>query len=108
MDQCLSFRRMSFHSSLERDRSLTDLPPRISLRPNPALLFYHFFRVAFYSIYLLFTLPRFPRSRDPSSPPSKARKPPVADYPALTVQSFKVFWTACVVFLPVLWKEGQM
>lgn len=78
-----------------------------ALRPNPALLFYHFFRVAFYSIFLLFTLPRFPTSRD-SSQPLKARKPPISDYPALTVQSFKVFWTACVVFLPVLWKEGQM
>lgn len=78
-----------------------------ALRPNPALLFYHFFRVAFYSIFLLFTLPRFPTSRS-SSQPLKARKPPISDYPALTVQSFKVFWTACLVFLPVLWKEGQM
>ncbi|GAA5819933.1 hypothetical protein JCM11491_006155 [Sporobolomyces phaffii] len=79
-----------------------------ALRPNPALLFYHFFRVAFYSIYLLFTLPRMPTSRSPDATAVKPRKPPVSDYPGLTVQSFKVFWTACVVFLPVLWKEGQM
>ncbi|GAA6063997.1 hypothetical protein JCM10212_000151 [Sporobolomyces blumeae] len=89
-----------------------------ALRPNPALLFYHFFRVAFYSIYLLFTLPRFPRTASPGRTGAssgddkdvtiKPRKPTWGDYPALTVQSFKVFWTAVVVFMPVLWKEGQM
>ncbi|GAA5967507.1 hypothetical protein JCM21900_000389 [Sporobolomyces salmonicolor] len=80
-----------------------------ALRPSPALLFYHFFRVAFYSIYILFTSPVLPSSSSSSSAdPVKARKPAVWQYPVLALRSFKVFWTACVVFLPVLWSEGQM
>ncbi|BGP56206.1 hypothetical protein JCM8202_002097 [Rhodotorula sphaerocarpa] len=71
-----------------------------ALRPSPALLFYHFFRVAFYSIYCLFTSPLASRS--------PGHKPPLWQYPELTVRSFKVFWTACIVFLPVLWGEVQM
>ncbi|GAA6035526.1 hypothetical protein JCM8097_000299 [Rhodosporidiobolus ruineniae] len=74
-----------------------------ALRPSPLLLFYHFFRVAFYSIWCMFTSPV------PSTSPSKpAKRPSVAQYPALTLKSFRVFWTACVVLLPVLWSEGQM
>lgn len=73
-----------------------------SLRPSPFYLFYHFFRVAFYSIWILFTEPvctaKYP----------KGRKPQVWEYPALSVKSVQVFWTACVVLLPVLWSEGQM
>ncbi|KPV72828.1 uncharacterized protein RHOBADRAFT_46418 [Rhodotorula graminis WP1] len=72
-----------------------------ALRPSPASLFYHFFRVAFYSIYCLFTLPILASGPD-------GGKPGLRQYPALTVKSFKVFWTACVVLLPVLWSEGQM
>ncbi|GAA5868026.1 hypothetical protein JCM3774_001573 [Rhodotorula dairenensis] len=71
-----------------------------ALRPSPSLLFYHFFRVAFYSIYCLFTSPLASRS--------PGHKPPVWQYPELTLRSVKVFWTACLVFLPVLWGEVQM
>jgi len=81
-------------------RALADLPSR-RLHPSPARLFYHFFRVAFYSIYCLFTLPILAAGPD-------GGKPGLKQYPALTVKSFKVFWTACVVLLPVLWSEGQM
>lgn len=70
------------------------------LKPSPASLFYHFFRVAFYSIYCLFATPVASRRA--------GQKPPVWQYPQLTVKSFQVFWTACVVLLPVLWSEGQM
>ncbi|GAA6024954.1 hypothetical protein JCM10207_001445, partial [Rhodosporidiobolus poonsookiae] len=70
-----------------------------ALRPSPALLFYHFFRVAFYSIFCLFTTP------SPFSPPGK--KPSVVQYPQLAIRSVRVFWTACVVLLPVLWSEAQ-
>lgn len=80
--------------------SRTELPDTHRLRPSPALLFYHFFRVAFYSIYCLFTSPLASRS--------PGHKPPVWQYPELTLRSFKVFWTACLVFLPVLWGEVQM
>ncbi|KAK4047804.1 Squalene epoxidase [Microbotryomycetes sp. JL201] len=74
-----------------------------ALTPSPLLLFYHFFRVAFYSIYIMFTSP-INRSYDHP----KGHYPTFSDYPALTVKAFSVFWTACVVFLPVLWSEGQM
>ncbi|SCZ96454.1 BZ3500_MvSof-1268-A1-R1_Chr8-2g10203 [Microbotryum saponariae] len=73
-----------------------------ALTPSPLLLFYHFFRVAFYSIYTLFQTPII-TSSDP-----KGRPVEWTDYPALTVKSAKVFWTACVVLLPFLWGEGQM
>ncbi|GAA5838135.1 hypothetical protein JCM11251_004721 [Rhodosporidiobolus azoricus] len=79
-----------------------------ALRPSPLLLFYHFFRVAFYSIYCMFTQPSLFTSSSSSSSTSSLKKPGVADYPALVVKSFRVFWTACVVLLPVLWSEGQM
>lgn len=78
----------------------TDPDRTRSLKPSPSLLFYHFFRVAFYSIYCLFTSPLASRS--------PGHKPPVWQYPELTLRSFKVFWTACLVFLPVLWGEVQM
>ncbi|TNY17568.1 squalene epoxidase-domain-containing protein [Rhodotorula diobovata] len=74
-----------------------------ALHPSPARLFYHFFRVAFYSIYCLFTLPILASTSAPDG-----GKPRMWQYPALTLKSFKVFWTACVVLLPVLWSEGQM
>ncbi|KAH8089345.1 squalene epoxidase-domain-containing protein [Filobasidium floriforme] len=69
-----------------------------ALTPKPLLLFYHFFSVAFYSIYILFT-------RGESS---KGSKPGFGDYPALMVRSGQVFWTACVVLLPVIWSEVRL
>jgi squalene monooxygenase len=90
-----------------------------SLTPEPVKLFCHFFAVAFYSLWILFTQPSGGRKTAPS----------VLEYPALTVQSFRVvgdkslvalrivsmlingrglfcqFWTACVVILPVIWSE---
>lgn len=107
------------------------------------LLIYHFFCVALYSIYILFTNPvlqPYSRSSVSSSSSSTAdlieletpsisdlssesdveeltefkatgdvlSPPSYAQYPALTVKSVKVFWTALVVLAPVLWNEGQM
>lgn len=72
-----------------------------ALNPSPPLLLYHFFSVALYSIYLLFTAPRLPKGQTEGKP----TRPTVLDYPALTVQSVLVFWTACRVILPVLWSE---
>lgn len=65
------------------------------LNPSPALLVYHFFSVALYSIYLLFVSP----------PPGSKTAPSVLEYPYLTLKSLVVFWTAVRVIGPVLWSE---
>ncbi|KAF7310542.1 SE domain-containing protein [Mycena chlorophos] len=71
-----------------------------ALAPSPALLTYHFFRVAFYAIWVMFTHPR-------AVPGDKTRLavPSVAEYPFLLWRSIQVFYTACVVFGPLLWEE---
>ncbi|KAG0259434.1 Squalene epoxidase [Mortierella polycephala] len=51
-------------------------------------LAYHFYRVAFHSIWLLF-------HQAESS----------AEFPMLLLQTISIFWTACAVFLPLLWTE---
>jgi squalene monooxygenase len=69
------------------------------LAPRPFLLFYHFFSVAIYSIYVMFAHPR----KDPST--GQMRRPSVLQYPGLVMRSFAVFYTACVVLLPVVFTE---
>jgi squalene monooxygenase len=54
---------------------------------SPLSLIYHFFMVAFYSIYVMF------------------RDGGLGGIPQNIVQSFTVFYTACVVILPFLWGE---
>ncbi|KAF8959626.1 squalene epoxidase [Flammula alnicola] len=87
-----------------------------AIAPSPALLGYHFFSVAFYSIWVMFTHPSVV-----PPPPSYNEKtngnghtnglkpvyaaPSVYQYPALFVKSIRVFWTACIVFGPLLWSE---
>lgn len=56
-----------------------------ALTPKPLLLFYHFFSVALYSIYILFTSPKGAPTAD-----SKSAGPRLKDYPALSVQSVRV------------------
>jgi len=72
------------------------------LAPSPLLLAYHFFAVALYSIYLLFTAP--PQTGSACSD-AKSAVPNFVQYPALTVRSMSVLWTACVVFGPLVWTE---
>ncbi|KDR80986.1 hypothetical protein GALMADRAFT_241584 [Galerina marginata CBS 339.88] len=80
---------------------------------SPALLAYHFFSVAFYSIWVMFTHPS-PIPHPPSSHKGNGHMngvkpvystPSLHQYPALLVKSVRVFWTACVVFGPLLWSE---
>lgn len=66
------------------------------------MLFYHFFSVAFYSIYILFTTGRPPAHGE------KAVKPSIADIPGLALFSCKVFYTACVVLLPMIFTEFRL
>jgi len=73
-----------------------------AITPKPLLLFYHFFAVAFYSIYLLF------KRGPPSHGEEKSVAPGVLDYPSLMLLSVRTFWTACVVLLPVIWTEFKI
>jgi squalene monooxygenase len=71
-----------FHFSLilgTRRTKLTD-----SITPAPLLLAYHFFSVALYSIYILFT------SGVPPLPGQKAHVPRVYEYPYTTYLAFRV------------------
>lgn len=79
-----------------------------SITPSPLLLIYHFFSVALYSIYILFTAPRFSVNPSANGDLKKGVVPGFSSYPALTIKSVEVFWAAVVVLLPVLWNEGQM
>lgn len=57
------------------------------LTPRPSMLFYHFFSVAFYSIYLNFIEKGW------------------TGFPVALLQMFTTLWTAIVVFMPFLWRE---
>ncbi|KAI0795829.1 squalene epoxidase [Abortiporus biennis] len=70
---------------------------------SPFLLFKHFFAVAFYSIYCMFF------HAQPRKVPGQDKVimvvPSVDEYPALLLKSFNVFWTACIVFGPLMLTE---
>ncbi|KAF8841400.1 SE-domain-containing protein [Paxillus ammoniavirescens] len=71
---------------------------------SPSLLAYHFFYVAFYSIWVMFTHSRLVNNPINGEKPV-LEAPPIWDYPYLCLKSVKVFWTACAVFGPLLWSE---
>ncbi|KAH8104294.1 squalene epoxidase [Phellopilus nigrolimitatus] len=72
------------------------------IAPRPMMLFLHFFAVAFYSIWVLFTHPRPVLARGGKR---VLARPRIDEYPWLLVRSVRVFWTACIVFGPPLWSE---
>ncbi|KAJ7456538.1 squalene epoxidase-domain-containing protein [Mycena latifolia] len=73
-----------------------------ALAPSPALLTYHFFSVALYSIWVMFMHPRLVSGPNEKPRYAAAR---VDQYPFLLIKSVRVFYTACVVFGPLLWLE---
>jgi len=73
--------------------------------PSFFTLFRHFFTVAFYSIWILFTHPRpVPGRVDVNGKPLYAI-PGVDEYPMLFIMSIQTMWTASLVFLPLMWTE---
>ncbi|OJA12368.1 hypothetical protein AZE42_04347 [Rhizopogon vesiculosus] len=127
--ECLSVLQNGCFKYFERGGESVRGPVSLlsGLAPSTSLLAYHFFYVAFYSIWVLFAHPR------PIPAPCTSREshvngtahsnrngdvhddkhldtcimqmPSVLDYPRLFWLSGRVFWTACIVFGPLLWTE---
>ncbi|RPD58171.1 SE-domain-containing protein [Lentinus tigrinus ALCF2SS1-6] len=73
-----------------------------AIEQAPFTLFRHFFTIAFYSIWVLFTHPRQVGVVDGKP---VLRRPRPDEYPCLAFKSLQVFWMARVVFMPLLWTE---
>ncbi|TFY74160.1 hypothetical protein EWM64_g9852 [Hericium alpestre] len=74
-----------------------------AIAPDPVVLAKHFFAVAFYSLWVMFTHPRPVYAPGADKPTYVA--PRLDQYPLLVIKAFRVFWTACVVFGPLMWTE---
>lgn len=72
------------------------------ISPSPMLLAYHFFSVALYSIWVMFTHPQLVSL--PNEKPVYVLAT-MDQYPYLMIKSVRVIWTACVVFCPLVWSE---
>ncbi|OCF40012.1 squalene monooxygenase [Kwoniella heveanensis CBS 569] len=96
-----------------------------ALTPKPFTLFFHFFSVAFYSIWILLTQGRpsttasgpatsVPDSTTISRTTSSSRSGKLSPLmvllmlPLNLLYSVRVFWTACVVLLPVIYTEFKI
>jgi hypothetical protein len=77
---------MSFSSSVPFSRFYVVYEEKLinSITPAPMLLAYHFFSVALYSIYILFT------SGVPPMPGQKAHVPSIHEYPYTMYLAFRV------------------
>ncbi|KAI0030634.1 squalene epoxidase-like protein [Vararia minispora EC-137] len=104
-DEYLAVLRDGCFAYFERGGTCVSEPVGLlsATRPDTFLLFYHFFCVAFYSIYVMFTRPR--TVRVPGEKAKTLPPPGVEEYPLLCLKGVRVFWTACVVFGPLLWAE---
>jgi len=71
------------------------------IEQSTLMLARHFFAVALYAIWAMFTHPR----RIVVDEKAVYVKPGFEDYPMLFFKCIRVFWTACVVFLPLVWTE---
>lgn len=68
----------------------TDSSNASSIAPEPLLLFNHFFAVAFYSIWVMFTHPRAVVDGACASGKPTMRTPTFDEYPGLLIKSVQV------------------
>ncbi|KZP19679.1 squalene epoxidase-like protein [Athelia psychrophila] len=103
-DEYLAVLRRGCFKYFERGGDCVEGPVSLlsGLAPAPLMLFRHFCAVAFYSIWVMFTHATPVPS---SSPKAVGAVPGLDEYPALLVKALRVFWTACIVFGPLLWSE---
>jgi len=101
-DELLDVLRTGCFKYFERGGKCIDEPVSLlaGTLQSPRLLASHFFTVAFYSIWVMFTHPRLVGDEKPV-----LVRPGIDEYPALCLKSVLVFWKACVVFLPLIWTE---
>ncbi|KDQ61962.1 hypothetical protein JAAARDRAFT_150938 [Jaapia argillacea MUCL 33604] len=104
-DECLEVLRAGCFKYFERGGECVRGPVSLlsGIAPSPVLLFNHFFAVAFYSIWCMFTHPQ--PYTVAGSEKVLYKVPRLDQYPMLVIKSFQVFWTACIVFGPLLWTE---
>ncbi|KZP18775.1 SE-domain-containing protein [Athelia psychrophila] len=104
-DEYLAVLRRGCFKYFERGGDCVEGPVSLlsGLAPAPLMLFRHFCAVAFYSIWVMFTHATPVPS---SSPKAVGAVPGLDEYPALLVKALRVFWTACIVFGPLLWRYG--
>ncbi|KAI0683848.1 squalene monooxygenase [Cytidiella melzeri] len=103
-DESLEVLRVGCFKYFERGGECVNGPVSLlsGIIASPAVLFWHFFSVAFYSIWVMFTHPRAVPGPDGKT---TFVVPTWDSYPIYVIKSFQVFWTACVVFLPLMWTE---
>ncbi|PSR97092.1 hypothetical protein PHLCEN_2v4373 [Hermanssonia centrifuga] len=103
-DESLAVLRTGCFKYFERGGDCVEGPVSLlsGIIASPAVLFRHFFAVAFYSIWVMFT-----HSHPVSTADGKIVHvvPGWDAYPYLIIKSIQVFWTACIVFLPLMWTE---
>ncbi|EEB94103.1 hypothetical protein MPER_07144, partial [Moniliophthora perniciosa FA553] len=104
-DELLGVLRLGCFKYFERGGECVNGPVSLlsGISPSPSLLIYHFFSVAFYSVWVMFTHPR-PVQYYPDEKP-RLVTPSFVEYPALLLKTFAVIWKACVVVLPLMWSE---
>ncbi|EKM51128.1 uncharacterized protein PHACADRAFT_263119 [Phanerochaete carnosa HHB-10118-sp] len=103
-DESLEVLRIGCFKYFERGGDCVNGPVSLlsGIIASPAVLFWHFFSVAFYSIWVMFTHPHTVTSAD--GKPIQI-VPSIDAYPYLFIKSIQVFWTACIVFVPLMWTE---